>query len=86
MTETGQEKQFGQGLITVSGPIEEHADVVTARQAVKQAPYDVFVQTVDLLVAMGHFNALTLDPYVTLHDPTANPDAVMDLPPGVGLD
>ena len=82
----GQEKQFDQGLLTVKDLIEAHGDVVTARQALQQAYYDVFVQSVDLLEAMGHFNALTLELDVALHDPTANLNAIMDLPLGIGLD
>jgi len=35
---------------------------------------------------MGHFNALTLELDVALHDPTANLNAIMDLPLGIGLD
>jgi outer membrane protein len=82
----GQEKQFAQALITVKDLIQAHTEVGTARQAVEQAHYDAFVQTVALLVAMGHFNALTLELDVALHDPTANLDAVLDLPLGIGLD
>ena len=82
----GQEKQFDQGLLTVKDLIEAHGDVVTARQSLQQAYYDVFIQSTDLLEAMGHFNALTLDLDVALHDPTANLSRIMDLPLGIGLD
>ena len=66
--------------------LEAHADVITARQAVEQAHYDSFLQAVDLLVAMGRFDATSLELEVVHYDPAEYLNEIMALPLGIGLE
>jgi len=77
---------FDQGDSTIRDLINAHTDVIEAQLAVEEAQHDAFVAHVDLLTAMGVFDARNLDLPVTLFDARAYLREINDLPFGIGLD
>jgi outer membrane protein len=77
---------FSQGNATIRDVIDSHEDLSDAELAVEQAHHDSFVAQVDLLVAMGLYDARELELPVVFFDPSAYLREISDLPLGIGLD
>jgi outer membrane protein len=74
----GTERQFHEGTSTLVDVIQLRLRLNTAIQSADQARYDVFIDTTQLLAAMGRFNARSLALAVTLYDPRDHYDRVHD--------
>ncbi|MDA0951590.1 MAG: TolC family protein [Proteobacteria bacterium] len=81
-----QFRLFSQGEATIQDLIDAHEDLSSAELAVEQAQHDSFNAHVDLLVAMGLYDARYLNLPVTFYDPRAYLREITDLPFGIGLD
>lgn len=77
---------FSQGDATIRDVIDSHEDLSSAELAVEQAQHDAFNAHVDLLVAMGLYDARYLELPVTYYDPQAYLREITDLPLGIGLE
>jgi outer membrane protein len=77
---------FSQGATTIRYLISAHEDLSSAELAVEQAQHDSFNAQVDLLVAMGRYDALYLELPVVLFDPRAYLREITGQPLGIGLE
>ena len=82
----GTQRQFQQGLVTVRDLIDANNDIISARQAIEQAQYDAYTANIDLLVAMGRFDATQLELPVNTYDPKAYLRDIDSLWLGIGLE
>ncbi|MDG2480830.1 MAG: TolC family protein [Alphaproteobacteria bacterium] len=81
-----EQRLFQQGQSTIRDVIDSQNDIISAQQAMEQAYHDAFVAHVGLLVAMGRFDAFSLELPVTHFDPDAYLDEMQELPLGIGLE